>query len=349
MLTMLKLAVMSFLFIILALLYGNSVTPYSYKKGKMNIVPIYLSGVFGMLAVMEVVGVIILQFEVSVDVLLRVLFAVQLLAVVLVVVLHWSKFGVQFKTAKIPWREYLNGYFIAMVVLVGIETLLLIFFYADQYYPDAYAMGIAARAAQTNELYTENPFTGALTEALDPKLSVSPYIFMMAGLARLTGLHPMTIFHMGVPMIMIPLMYMVYYGIATLYTEDRGKRCLFVIILFLVNILFANYDMNVAAGSFLAIWQGKMIAACVFVPAVWYYTLLLMKKKTMKRWSQLLAVMTGSLFFSPFGAILCPLVLVCIVGYYSVVRRRTDYIAGTGVMLLPAVVTGVIYLIRTLL
>jgi hypothetical protein len=143
--------------------------------------------------------------------------------------------------------------------------------------------------------------------------------------------------------VVVMLSGMLYYMIGALYFKSSEYRCIFALVMLGLGLLFTSYDVNVSTGLLMASWQGGVIVANVFLPAVWYYGTLAMTGGGMRPWLFLFFAMAGSLFFSLMGAVLCPLLLVCMVLYYAIAGRNAWYIVGGLLMVMPAIAALVVY------
>ena len=90
---------------------------------------------------------------------------------------------------------------------------------------DAYYVAQAVIAEQTDVLYRILPYTG-LTTALDYRHALASLPIWEAYLARMTGIHPAIIAHSVLPLVLIPLTYLVYYriGMRLLGKHRSGRR-----------------------------------------------------------------------------------------------------------------------------
>lgn len=205
----------------------------------------------------------------------------------------------------------------AALAAVLLATGYLMFFYHQGYYQDTYAMSIAADAYQSNQLYAANPYTGAPEDTMPWKLRLSPYILVIAGIARVLSIHPLILFHIGMVALVIPCVYLAWYAVASEFTEDVKERCLFLIILLIFNGIFVDYDLNANKGLLLAAWQGKIIVANAGLPLILFFTIRVYEKKEAKYWFYILCTIVASTFFSVTGIVLCPLLLMSLMAYYG--------------------------------
>lgn len=135
---------------------------------------------------------------------------------------------------------------------------------------DAYYVAQSVIAEQTDVLYRILPYTG-LSTALDYRHALASLPVWEAYLARITGIHPAIIAHSVLPLVLIPLTYLVYYRIGMrLFKGAFRKTAVFLILVSLLQI-FGNTSIYTNATFFLMrTWQGKSILCnLVLLSAVW--------------------------------------------------------------------------------
>ncbi|HJA94539.1 MAG TPA: hypothetical protein H9717_15740 [Candidatus Eisenbergiella merdipullorum] len=135
---------------------------------------------------------------------------------------------------------------------------------------DAYYVAQSVIAEQTDVLYRILPYTG-LSTSLDIRHALAAFPIWEAYLARVTGIHPAIIAHSVLPLVLIPVTYLVYYRIGMrLFKGDFRKTAVFLILVSLLQI-FGNTSIYTNATFFLMrTWQGKSILCnLVLLVAVW--------------------------------------------------------------------------------
>ena len=158
------------------------------------------------------------------------------------------------------------------VIAVGLILFQMYMAYTHEFFDgdDAYYVAQSVIAEQTDVLYRILPYTG-LSSSLDIRHALASLPIWEAYLARVTGIHPAIIAHSVLPLILIPLTYLVYYRIGMrLFKGAFRKTAVFLILVSLLQI-FGNTSIYTNATFFLMrTWQGKSVL-CNFVllTAVW--------------------------------------------------------------------------------
>ena len=158
------------------------------------------------------------------------------------------------------------------VIAVGLILFQMYMAYTHEFFDgdDAYYVAQSVIAEQTDVLYRIMPYTG-LSTSLDIRHALASLPIWEAYLARVTGIHPAIIAHSVLPLILIPLTYLVYYRIGMrLFKGAFRKTAVFLILVSLLQI-FGNTSIYTNATFFLMrTWQGKSVL-CNFVllTAVW--------------------------------------------------------------------------------
>lgn len=148
--------------------------------------------------------------------------------------------------------------------------------YADIYdTDDARYLSEGLDAIQTNQMLLTHPLTG---EALDSPIGemvkdvVSPWSMFLASMSELTQIHIATLSHVLIPLVLIPLCYLIYWllSIKIFSFAQREKRILFMnflCVLFMFGRLSAFWD---SAYLLYRIWQGKAILAAIIIPFLFW-------------------------------------------------------------------------------
>ena len=158
------------------------------------------------------------------------------------------------------------------VIAVGLILFQMYMAYTHEFFDgdDAYYVAQSVIAEQTDVLYRILPYTG-LSTALDYRHALAALPIWEAYLARITGIHPAIIAHSVLPLLLIPLTYLVYYRIGMrLFKGAFRKTAVFLILVSLLQI-FGNTSIYTNATFFLMrTWQGKSILCnLVLLTAVW--------------------------------------------------------------------------------
>ena len=135
---------------------------------------------------------------------------------------------------------------------------------------DAYYVAQSVIAEQTDVLYRILPYTG-LSTALDYRHALAALPIWEAYLARVTGIHPAIIAHSVLPLVLLPLTYLVYFRIGMRLFHGEGRKTAVFLILVSLLQIFGNTSIYTNATFFLMrTWQGKSVLCnLVLLTAVW--------------------------------------------------------------------------------
>lgn len=158
------------------------------------------------------------------------------------------------------------------MLAVGLILFQMYMAYTHEFFDgdDAYYVAQSVIAEQTDVLYRILPYTG-LSTSLDIRHALASLPIWEAYLSRVTGIHPTIIAHSVLPLILIPLTYLVYYRIGMrLFKGGFRKTAVFLILVSLLQI-FGNTSIYTNATFFLMrTWQGKSVLCnLVLLTAVW--------------------------------------------------------------------------------
>ena len=148
---------------------------------------------------------------------------------------------------------------------------------------DAYYVVHSLVTDETDTLYRILPYTGFST-SLDMRHAMAVFPIWIAYLARMSGIHATIVSHSILPLVLIPLTYLIYYEIGkVLFREKEEQLPTYMIYICLLQI-FGNVSIYTNA-TFLLMrtWQGKSMLANVVIPAIFMVVLWLFEGEPSKR------------------------------------------------------------------
>ena len=234
---------------------------------------------------------------------------------------------------------------------VGLVLFQMYMAYTHEFFDgdDAYYVAQSVIAEETDVLYRILPYTG-LSTSLDIRHALASFPIWEAYLSRITGIHPAIIAHSVLPLILIPLTYLVYYRIGMRLLKNRFRQTAVFLILVSLLQIFGNTSIYTNATFFLMrTWQGKSVLCnLVLLTALW--TLLRLweggkkgeqKGKAQAGWWLLMAAnnVTAAMA-TTMGAFLLGL-LVAVSGLVLAVRQKRP---GCLLPLAATCIPGLIYL-----
>ena len=149
---------------------------------------------------------------------------------------------------------------------------------------DAYYGVQALTAQQIDTLYRVNPYTGR-SAPLDVRHALALFPIWEAYVGSMSGIHATIICHSVIPMILIPLTYMLYYQVGkALLKKRREQRVLFMVLIALWQIFGAVSIYTTETFFLTRTWQGKSFAGNFVIPAVlWIFLCLFERGNTKSR------------------------------------------------------------------
>ena len=133
---------------------------------------------------------------------------------------------------------------------------------------DAYYVVQSVLTDETNTLYRIRPYTG-LSTGMDLRHALAVFPVWIAYIARMTGIHATIVAHTVLPLIFIPVTYLIYLEIGKrLLKRDTHKLPYFMIFICVLQI-FGKVSIYTSQTFFLTrTWQGKSLLANLVLPAI---------------------------------------------------------------------------------
>ena len=213
---------------------------------------------------------------------------------------------------------------------------------------DAFYVGTATTAVETDSLYAYNPYTGAAYNVLPSRYILSPFPAFLAVTSRLCGgLHPAIVAHTVFPAVFVFLAYVVLFQYSRIFFRGKaGEQGIFMI-LCAVILWFCGYSVyNSEIFTMGRIWQGKAVLAGVFLPFLFLLCMeIFMQEKTEYPWSLAFLANGACCLFSSMGIMLAPL-LMGVFALLSLVKFRDGRrFLKSVVCCLPSLILGVVYIL----
>lgn len=158
--------------------------------------------------------------------------------------------------------------------LLIIYQLFLVLAYQHNDADDAWYIGTAVTANETNALFQFSSYSGLEWDMIAARdYILSPFPILLAMLSKLLGIHPAILAHNVYPVLMIIWAYSVYYLLAKRLFEKKRNREYFL--LFISVLFLFGYYSTRTIGTFLLFrsWQGKTTFCAIMVPLLFYYFL----------------------------------------------------------------------------
>lgn len=238
---------------------------------------VFIMGYLLLLALFELVGipVVLLVTYNSFTLLSRIFLALSIIVALAGLVLMIKKTrgeeGYFAAGQSAPGRSSLEDglYWFLFLALVAFQ-LYMAFTRASFDGDDAYYGAQGAIAAQMDSLYRINPYTGR-SAPLDVRHALALFPIWEAFIGKMSGIHPVIVMHRVMPLLLIPLTYLLYFQIGKeLFGRKRSMLCVFMILTALIQV-FGNVSVYTNETFFLTrTWQGKSVAGNFILPAVFW-------------------------------------------------------------------------------
>lgn len=162
---------------------------------------------------------------------------------------------------------------------------------------DAYYVAQTLQTWQTDTMYYYVPYTG-VTTSLDGRHAMALMPMWIAFIARICGTHSTIVTHSMMPLILIPVVDIVLYQLASELTRDlprqsQERRLPAIMIVCAVLQIFGNSSIYTPE-TFLIMrtWQGKTMFACLLLPALFVLLLRVLRfDRSEARWCWLTLVL----------------------------------------------------------
>lgn len=166
---------------------------------------------------------------------------------------------------------------ILFLLLVGFQ-LYMAFTRASFDGDDAYYVVQALTAQQTDTLYRIDPNRG-VSVPLDARHALALFPIWEAFVGTMCGIHATIMAHSVVPLLLIPLTYLIYYEIGReLFCNKKRLLPMFLALMALWQ-MFGNVSIYTTETFFLTrTWQGKSFAGNFIIPAVFWIFLCLFRE-----------------------------------------------------------------------
>ncbi|MCR5106587.1 MAG: hypothetical protein K6B28_00335 [Lachnospiraceae bacterium] len=205
-------------------------------------------------------------------------------------------------------KEDVVLWFIAVMIILSQTLLLTLFMHMDT--DDSRFIAEGMEAFEKNTMLMYNPITGDYTGGPVGEMIKDmscPFPIFYALLACLFKLHPAVVAHTVLPLLLIPLSYVIFYNAMRLLIVD-DRRSLALSLIFLSLIYYFYYGTKASAGYILLeiIWQGRSVAAVIMLPVAWYMMLHFILDEKITPGHYILLVLTGLMasLLSGMGAVL---------------------------------------------
>lgn len=225
--------------------------------------------------------------------------------------------GAVSRTVKILWL------FFSILLLVQL-VLAVVLAYEEG--DDAFYVATTTITAESHTMYWKHPYSMGYL-GLDARHGLAPFPVWVAYLAEVTGIVPVTMAQVVLPIGLILMTYCIYYVVGTMVLGEKRELLPLFMIFIAAMVFFGGYS-TYSAENFLLVRtaQGKAVIANVVLPFMICLFLLVLnsleqQKKAEKYWLLIGLTMVTGCLCSTLGSLLTCM-LVGIVGVCAIVCYR---------------------------
>ncbi len=232
------------------------------------------------------------------------------------------------------------------VVVIALQIYVYVA-YVHQDADDAFYVGTATAAVETDTIFQYNPYNGKLYKNYPMRYVLSPFPIYIATLSQVAGIHPAVMTHTVLPGLFLLLSYSVYALLGKeLFHGDRKKNALFIFFIGVIAIFLHTSIRTQSSFMLMRIWQGKAFLTAMLLPFVFYLEYRVISGKWKKtEWIMVLFAMLSCCLVSSMG-IMLGAIMVGIMGlldaFYKKDIRR---LVMPMLCCIPNVILAVIYLL----
>ena len=216
---------------------------------------------------------------------------------------------------------------------------------------DAYYVTESLLAQEAGVMYRILPYTGGST-GLDVRHVLAVFPMWIGFLAAGSGIHATIVSHLVMPLLLIPLTYLLYFQMGKFLFSDKYVNLpVFMIVMGLFQI-FGNVSIYTNETFFLTrTWQGKSVAGSLVIPAMlWLLLLIYDGIKRKKRadtglWLLLVCVNMTAGICSSIAVFLVSILMAVTAFVLMIVERDFKVLIRLGAVCIPNLVYMGIYVV----
>ena len=216
---------------------------------------------------------------------------------------------------------------------------------------DAFYVAVSTIAEESNTMYQKLPYTGGTT-GLDIRHGLAPFPIWIAFLARISGIPAVTVAHVAVPLMLIPMTYGIYYLIGCKICQKHSEKLPLFLVLTQLLVLFGDYSLYSVENFMIArSRQGKAALGSIVIPIVVYLFLLIMERVQENRriefrlWLLLLCSVFTGCMCSTLGAVLLCMITGVTGICAAVCYKKWRILIPMALCCIPAVCYAIIYVL----
>lgn len=238
-------------------------------------------------------------------------------------------------------------FFAALLVLQLVQAVRLAYRDGD----DAYYVAVSAITENAETMYQKLPYTGGTTE-VDIRHGLAPFPIWIAFLARVSGVRAVSVAHVAVPLLLIPMTYGIFYLLGRKLFARRERFLPLFLIFTELLVIFGDYSFYTVENFMIArSRQGKSALGSIVLPMLFLLLLTLLErlqenqKFGLDNWTLLCCVILSGCLCSTMGAfLLC--MLTAVTGLCAAVSyRKWKVLPPLALCCVPCVCYALIYVL----
>ncbi len=245
------------------------------------------------------------------------------------------------------WYTVLWGVFWLLLLFQMFQAVFMTYGDGD----DAFYVAVSTIAEESNTMYQKLPYTGGST-GLDIRHGLAPFPIWIAFLARISGIPTVTVAHVAVPLMLIPMTYGIYYLIGGKICQKHSEKLPLFLVLTELLVLFGDYSLYSVENFMIArSRQGKAALGSIVIPVAVYLFLLILERVQDNRrvewilWLLLLCCVFTGCLCSTLGAVLLCMITGVTGICAAVCYKRWRILIPMALSCIPAVCYAIIYVL----
>lgn len=216
---------------------------------------------------------------------------------------------------------------------------------------DAYYVVQSLMAQQNGSMYKNLPYTGR-SASLDVRHALATFPMWIAFAAVQADIHATIFSHVVMPLLLIPLAYLVYYEIAkALFADKKENIPVFMIVMALFQ-MFGNVSIYTNETFFMTrTWQGKSVAGSFVIPMSFLLMLWLFENEKEKKeqnagfWIMLVCLHLTAGMCSSISVFLLVMLLAVMAFCLMITKRDIKVPIKLGLTCIPSALYVLLYLL----
>lgn len=239
----------------------------------------------------------------------------------------------------------------ALFILLLLVQVILAIVLAYEEGDDAYYVAVSSISIDADNMYVKYPYTGGEIP-LDVRHALAPFPVWVSVVAKLSGMAPVSVCHVALPISMLLMAYGIYYLIGEKLLSGKKGLLPYYMVLVELLVMVGGYSLYTSERFLLVrAAQGKAVLGNIVIPFLLLLLYMLVdhihrkEKLQLNFWVLLLTVMITGCLCSTLGTFLLCLfagvVGLCIVVCY----REWKFLLPLGICMVPPVGCALLYFV----